>query len=536
MSTTNPPSSAQATIRDYLLILFHRKKFFWLPTIIVFLTATIGSFFLPKYYASSVLLLVQAQEKVINPLADKTRYYYPGQEPTLVEQFKTLTEKILNYPQLRYIVDRFRLVPAGTSPLDVEKVIYRLRKRVDIKLRSPEVFEVIYEDKNPEMAQQIVNELIASFIRYNVETKKRLALTGVKFAESQAEVYRQQLEESEKELYEFRKKTFSQSPGKETEINIQLLIKYQTDLTSTQLDLQQGQVELNTLKAQLDGREPIQYTNELLEMNPIIKTLNERLEQAQINLDNALHNDPSASSIVTLQQTIDDLRRRLSEEIQKTIDEQTVQTSPLLYQQIERNYQRTVLGMEALRKKEAQLKKLVAEYEARISSLPDQELMYARLLRDTEVNSKIYEVLRLKVEENRLDAVELQEKGLSYEVLSEGRLPLKPSKPQKLLIAVIALVLGMIMGFFTVFIVETNDHSFRNREDAKKYLDLPVIGSTMRIITFEEARAIRRRHRTRVVLGLLSVAVAIAFALGYSAQQERELKEKLLRNEIEKEL
>ncbi len=115
---TPTTQQVQGSLRDYLQIIFHRRWFFLTPFIVVFFTASIGSFFLPKYYKSSVLILVE-EEKPVNPLATKEiQYLSPtGQPPTLVEQLKTLTEKLLNYPHLLTLVKALDMDKGVTDQL-----------------------------------------------------------------------------------------------------------------------------------------------------------------------------------------------------------------------------------------------------------------------------------------------------------------------------------------------------------------------------------------------------------------------------------
>ncbi len=525
-------SKAQITVRDYLFILFHRKKYFLFPVLIVFFTASIGSFFLPKYYSSSVLILVQDEARAINPLAQQV--YATIVSSTLVEQLKTLNEKILNYPQLRMVISSLGLDKSAQNPLELEKLIYKIQKKVEVKLRSSEVFEVSYEDKDPYMAERIVNKLVNSFIEYNIEKKKRMALIGVDFAESQAQVYSKQLEASENTLYEFRKEFPLQSPGKDTDINVSMLINYQTSLTSTQLGLREVEAELSRIESQLSGIETVQMNKELLEANPIINTLNEQLENAQFQLDDLLRNDPASSRVVEFQVRIDDLRRRLSEETEQNVDEQTSQVSPLLYQQLNQQKRGLENKLADFKSKESDFKKLVKEYEARISSLPEQDRRYANLIRDNRVNNNIYEMLRLKVEENRLDTIELLKRGIKYEVLAEGRIPLKPSKPRRLVIAVVSFILGILTGLGCVFLVELGDHSFRDVEDARLFLDVPVIGSTMKIMTQGEFLNARRKQRKSAVVLALVFFIFIIIAVTSSFIQERKLTERIVQEEMKR--
>ncbi|RKY37370.1 MAG: hypothetical protein DRP78_01245 [Candidatus Omnitrophota bacterium] len=514
-------TNSYVTLRDYLSILFHRKQYFLLPMCIVFFTASIGSFFLPKYYSSSAIVLVQ-EEKMINPLSAPKADYYRDSSVTLAEQLRTFTEKILNYPQLLRVIKRVGMDKNVANQLELEKLILLIRKRTEVLVRSPEVFEVIYVDKDPEMAQNVVNNLIQSFIEYTKDRKSNLALIGVNFAESQAEIYKEKLNETEKALTEFKNKFFLKTPGKSTEINVSLLINTQTSLSETQLLLAMQDEKIKKLEDQLSGREPVMISGKLLDVSPIIRTLNGQLRTAQVELYNLLHNDPASERVLEYELRVDDLRRRLEEETEKIISQQSMQTDPVLYTELKQTYNDLKEEKAMLVKKESGLQKLVNEYENRIQSLPEQDMIYSQLVRDNHVTNNIYEMLLLKIEENRLDAVEVQQKGTIYEIIEQGRLPLKPSKPKKLLISIIAIVLGIIIGAGCVFVVEITDHSFRSVEDAKRFLDVPVVGSTMRILSLEELSLIRKK---RFQTGfLIAIAVLILFAIGVSSSYFYETK------------
>ncbi len=524
---------AQVTLRDYLFIIFHRKKIFLLPALIVFFTAAIGSFFLPKYYASSVLVLVQQEEKNFNPLSTERRAYDVTQTPTLVDQIKTLTEKILNYPQLRLLVSSLGLDKNISSPLELEKLIYSLRERTRVRLRSPEVFQVTYEDRDPLMAQKVVNALVNEFIQYNIERKKKLAFIGVKFASSQAEVYRKKLAKAEKRLYEFQEKFPFQSQGKDTDLNVSLLINYQTSLTTAELNLKQIKSQVTKIKKQLNGEEPVDLTTDVLQSDPIIDSLNTKLKNTQITLDDLRQVNPGSPQIPDLEMQLDDLRSRLLEQTQKAVTSQTPQTSPLLFRQLQQQRDTLELTEREYKKRVTYLSGLVKEYEGRLSTLPEQQRQLASLLRDQKVNSNIYQMLRLKVEENRLDAVELQQKGLRYDILEKGRVPFKPSKPRKLIISIVALFLGILSGLACVFLVEMSDHSFRNIEDARRFSEVPVIGSTMKIMTETEYRTERRKQINLIVILILVFSVFITIAAISSYVQQNAMTQEIINKQMQ---
>ena len=181
MTTTT--TETQGSLRDYLQIIFHRRWFFVMPFVIVFFTASIGSFFLPKFYQSAVLILVE-EEKPINPLATKEPTYTSptGLPPTLAEQLKTLTEKILSYPHLLVLVKTLGMDKGITDQVAYEKLLLGIRKRAEVRMRSPDVFQISYEDKDPVVSRDTVRTLVKIFIDENKSKKTEQAQEAVKFA------------------------------------------------------------------------------------------------------------------------------------------------------------------------------------------------------------------------------------------------------------------------------------------------------------------------------------------------------------------
>lgn len=521
----------QVSLKDYLQIIFHRKWLFILPFAIVFFTATIGSFFLPKYYRSSVLILVE-EEKPVNPLAKELQYIVPGQQPTLAEQLKTLTEKILSYPHLITLVKSLGLDKGVTDPMAYEKLILGVRRRTEVKMKAPDVFQISYEDKDPKMSRTLINTLIQIFIEENISKKVEDAMLAVKFAEEEAEVYKKKLEESEKALYEFKSKYPLQLPGKEQDLNVSMLINYQTSLTTVELNLKEIANKVDLLKKQLAGREPVIISEEKIDLNPAVTRLNAKLQELQSKLDTLMSTEPESPEILDIQVEMEDVREKLRLETEKLVDSETAQTAPLFYQRLEQKLKDAQRQAEDLKTKKSELEKLVKEYESKIETLPEQERELARLTRDNEVNDSTYKMLRMKVEEKRLTAEEAKKKGTTYAILEKARLPLKPSKPQILLTGIVAFILGVLSGFGCVFLAEFADHSFRDVEDAKRFLELPILGSIPTIVDGDILQVARRRQRRVAILVIAFFVVLFVVALMTSHFRQSKITEEIIKTAI----
>ncbi len=118
-----------------------------------------------------------------------------------------------------------------------------------------------------------------------------------------------------------------------------------------------------------------------------------------------------------------------------------------------------------------------SEYAHLVSSVPRQEQQLAKLQRDYFVNAGIYESLLQKLETAKIShRLEDSDKGTKFRVLEPARLPLKPVKPNPLLMMLGGFLIGLGIGSIAVYLVELSDNSIRNVDEARFLLELPIMG------------------------------------------------------------
>ena len=64
----------------------------------------------------------------------------------------------------------------------------------------------------------------------------------------------------------------------------------------------------------------------------------------------------------------------------------------------------------------------------------------------------------------------------NVKILESVELPKNPVAPNKIMNIAIAFILGMMVGFGIVFLLEYLDNTYKNKEQLEKDLDIPVLG------------------------------------------------------------
>ena len=134
--------------------------------------------------------------------------------------------------------------------------------------------------------------------------------------------------------------------------------------------------------------------------------------------------------------------------------------------------------------------------------------------RDTKVNEQIYNMLLQRLETAKItQRLQTSKEGTRYSVLDPPRVPLKPSKPNKALVAFVGLFLGLLFGAGLVVAAEFLDKSFIDVEEAKGCLGVPLLGAISKINTADSLREAKEKNRWRYSMALVAgIAIVILTA------------------------
>jgi len=120
-----------------------------------------------------------------------------------------------------------------------------------------------------------------------------------------------------------------------------------------------------------------------------------------------------------------------------------------------------------------------------LKGMPQKELIFGRLTRDAEINSKLYRELKDKLEAARISEAEKVEDVSLVDQATPPGSPISPNKPLNYLLGI---VMGLILGITGAFVYEQLDTSIGTIEDVEDHLKLPVLGIIPYLKTEDEKR------------------------------------------------
>ncbi|MFZ3057427.1 MAG: GNVR domain-containing protein, partial [Smithella sp.] len=153
-------------------------------------------------------------------------------------------------------------------------------------------------------------------------------------------------------------------------------------------------------------------------------------------------------------------------------------------------------------------KKKRTDYSRRLEASPRVEEGYKNLLVERNNTQLKYDDLMKKFMEARVaHGLEKGQMGERFTLIDPARLPEKPVKPNRPVVLLIGLLLGIGAGVGTASLQETTDKSTRTSEDLATNFPFPVLSEIPEIITLQDER--RRKRRFKIIAGVVILSLVI---------------------------
>jgi len=482
-------------INQYADVFLRRKWLILLPALLIAGAAVALAYTLPKIYRSSTLILVEPQ-KIPRDYVRSTI------TASIQDRLNTIKQQILSRTRLESVIKTFDLYGAGEGDLPMEQIVGIMRRSIEIEVRSthdyystsPATFSIHFMGREPMTVMNVTNALASMFIEENLRVREKEARGTSEFLEEELTKVKASLEEQEAAIRSFKQEHMGELPEQQ-EPNLNMLNRLQLEKKTTFESLRSAEDRRVALMRQIHRYQPSGVSQNagtsLYSQLMVKKTELANLESRYTD---------KYPDVVRLRREITEIEEELrSTEGGGAMDEVLLSLDPA-YQELRGQLDLLELESKTLRTELARIDREIATYQRRVEQTPMREQQLMTLTRDYEnikenYNSLLNKKLNAEIAEN----LELRRKSEQFRILDPASFPEHPFKPRRRRIMALGLILGLGMGIGAAFFAEYADRTFRDVNDVKETLMLPVL-TVIPFIATDEKVPVKDRVR-RFILG-----------------------------------
>lgn len=453
------PSSQQSETSlhavDYWQVLKNRYGVILLTLLLVFMTAAVITYVMPKKYQSTAVIEVKPRERAIEPLGPS----FGNAMPAMTAQFfATEFEKIKSRNSLMRVVENLDLV--NSWGINKEAAIGTLRGIVNTQnIRGTDLISISVRHTNKEDARDVTAEVARAYKSYRTELEEGVRLKGINELKKAVRDQEDKVEERRKILTTISRTKDIIYYGLQGMANNPLDEDTVAAFSANEYNRQES--EIIQLETQIEGL--LKYNSEQLLIyasgldlpDNIIKNLYPQYLELKRQLDGM-----KASGLGNRHPSVQTSARVLAA-MKADLDEGVINLRTRLQGNLE-------MAKERLAKVE--VKKDESKRDALERNIDTQDYVDAK--RDFETELSLLESMKLKLVAFEITGEITPESIVVHDdpVVSES-----PVSPNVTLNLVLGALVGLIFGIGIAFFLEYLDTSVKSLEDVERYLQVPVL-------------------------------------------------------------
>ena len=493
---------ADFDISKMLNTLNRRKGLIVSVFVVVSLLAAYLATVLPNVYQSNALILVTPQRVPTSFVASTVTI-------DLGERMQSITQEIMSRTQLEKIVQEFNLYLKMGA---LEDRINVLRKSIKIESRRNNLFRLSFESEDPEKAKLVTGRLGLLFIEQNLNAREQQAQGTKSFINAEAERLRKELEQQEAVVTNYKAAHGYELPD-QLDTNLRSLEQLRRGLEGNNqrlsaLQERKGVLQKQNVEADIPKVDPL--AGPLL-VPGIGVTQSVQLEMKKKELDSLSQRYSNKHpDVIRAKKEIQALENESSD----TIPGQPNLTKTSSLSPVKRVLLTQITDIDseikALQTQSEGIRSQINVLQARVDSSPIRALELSKISRGYEITLRKYQDLLGKGLESELaENMEKKQKGEQFQILDPADFPVKPIRPNRLMIVLVGLVAGLAGGIGLALFWDNLNSSFRTSEEINAYVNLPLLATLPALVTRGSVLEQRRAQGLLVLASIGTLAVGI---------------------------
>ena len=509
------------TPTEYLKLLWRRRYFVLVPSLIV--TSALGYAIskLPNVYESKTSIIV-------DPPKVSSSYVQPVNQIDLNSRLNSIQKQVTSRTELQRLINRYNLYPeiiARGTP--IELVIDEMNRFIYVQPYSAPsgiyAFQISYRGPDPRTVRDVTAELAARFIDANSDETRRQVYTTIDQLEGRINEVKTELEKIESARAGFLIKNPDAVQGQEQnmlgQMNSLSLVRQsqQTSIDALRNQIAMSEQLLGSLRTQesTEPEAPLAAGQTEGQLRAKRADLDAQLKQL-LTVYTEKHPD-----VIKLKVQIESINREMEDLKTKTEQERLARRAARTSNpQVQSLDIKIAADRRDLTRKEAELEQTnrqFAELQSRLRGTPLLATEATKIERDYNTLRRRYDDLLAMRDNAKFSAKVINDfSGETFRMSDPANLPEAPVSPKRNLLYPMALAVGLLTGLIAAAAFETRALlTIRDTRDVSHYTKLPLLVAVPKIVTEQE-----RRWRPMINLAklfALAVLIPLAALLLYQA-------------------
>lgn len=299
---------------------------------------------------------------------------------------------------------------------------------------------------NPEMASDIINQLMKEYNAANVEEKNQTSVNTLAFIDERLDTIRAELSGVERAVQRFSETNKAINLESQTESYIENLSESGNEIIQQQVKLNIVEYLINYLSTESNKNKLVPSVLNVEEptLPPLISSFN----QMQLERQTKLQTVPATNQIiVTLDQNIEKLRQDIIESLNN----------------VKRGYQIALSSMENKSR----------QTESQLLSLPGKGKQLAEISRQQKILEELYKFLLTKKIETSISSASTISNSRVLEPAVASWIPVKPDKKAAYFVS---LFFGLAIPIGLIALREYLNDKIETKAEVEKLTPVPIIG------------------------------------------------------------
>ena len=478
----------QLDLRAYLRAVWRRKWLILIPIVVAVVVGVVTVQMLPPIYEAKSTVVVRVSERLSEPLARLVGSSpIEGQLSRLQERAKS-TSFLVELVRTLDIADdeaiqswarsEHRKDPSiSVEELAESRAVSYLQPRISVVRTSATAFQVVARDYEPEratlLAQHITNAFVSASNREQLEDIRAIH----DFSVEQLVIYKQKLDDAERQLQRFQESRISDSPIANP-VTAQNVNRVDVLMSQAQVEGGDAAEARADRSATLRFLAPAEYDTLAGLSSAALQSESDQLislerEVASVLVLSSSRGPEVCSLSVSIAENKSQLRAEARELARDSIAGLSMGIvnayAELKVAEVEESMISERLSI---------LRSFMWDYTQGRVSAPEEEMELTRLRQEVENNRALYEAFIEQSAAGQItEALEAVRAGGRFEVIEPPVRPTSPVAPDKPMIVLLSLFGGLVVGLGIVLAAEQSDTSFKDIADIEAVLGLPVVAT-----------------------------------------------------------